>query len=117
MKGLFQMDPLGHGFIGAEKLRFLRMIPSVHLKNGHFISADGRNALIIADTPIVITDALHARKMLNYFKRLAAAVVPSNIDAWLISGHRYTVANTEAIKRDVVIILICSTLAILAIFL
>ena len=117
MKGLFQVDPLALRFIGMEKLRFLNMIPQMQLKNGHFISSDGRSALLIADTPLAITDAHRARKMLNHFQRLASAKVPDTIDVSLISGHRYTLANTDAIKRDVFIILICSSLAIFAVFL
>jgi predicted exporter len=117
MKGLFQVDPLALRFIGMEKLRFLNMIPRMQLKNGHFISSDGRSALLIADTPLAITDAHRARKMLNHFQRLASAKVPDTIDVSLISGHRYTLANTDAIKRDVFIILICSSLAIFSVFL
>jgi predicted exporter len=117
MKGLFQVDPLALRFIGMEKLRFLNMIPRMQLKNGHFISSDGRSALLIADTPLAITDAHRSRKMLNHFQRLASAKVPDTIDVSLISGHRYTLANTAAIKRDVFITLICSSLAIFSVFL
>lgn len=117
LKHLFQEDPLAFRFIGLAKLRFLNMIPSMRLENGHFISADGQNALIIADTPIEITDYQGARKMLDHFQRLAAEVVPDNINVSLISGHRYTVANAEAVKHDVVIILICSSVVIFGIFL
>ncbi len=117
MKGLLQVDPLALRFISMEKLRFLNMIPRMQLKNGHFISADGRNALLVADTPLAITDAQRSRKMIDHFHRLASARVPDTIDVSLISGHRYTLANTEAIKRDVFIILIYSSLAIFAVFL
>ena len=117
MKGLLQIDPLALRFIGAEKLRFLKMIPRMQLKDGHFISSDGRSTLLIADTPFAITDAHRARQMLDHFQRLASARVPDTIDVSLISGHRYTLANTDAIKQDVFIILICSSLAIFAVFL
>ena len=117
LKRLYQVDPLALRFIGLEKLRFLNMIPSMRLEKGHFISSDGKNALIIADTPLEITDYQGARKMLDHFQRLASDVVPQNISVSLVSGHRYTVANAEAIKRDVVIILICSSVAIFVIFL
>jgi predicted exporter len=35
----------------------------------------------------------------------------------MISGHRYTLANIDAIKKDIVIILICSSLGIFILFL
>ena len=117
LKSLFRIDPLDLRFIGFEKLRFLSIIPKMQLRNGHFISADGHNALLIADTPLEITDPLHARDMLSHFQRLTAAAVPNTIDVSLISGHRYTLANTDAIKRDVFITLTCSSVGLFLVFL
>jgi len=117
LKNLFQTDPLNLRFIGFEKLRFLNIIPKMQLRNGHFISADGRNALLIADTPFEITDAPHAKEMLAHFKRIAAATVPETIHVSIISGHRYTLANIDTIKRDVFIILVCSSFGLFLVFL
>ena len=116
-KNLFRIDPLDLRVIGFEKLRFLNIIPKMQLRNGHFISADGHNALLIADTPLEITDPVRARDMLSHFQRLAAATVPHTIDVSLISGHRYTLANTDTIKRDVFIILVCSSVGLFLVFL
>ena len=117
LKSLFRIDPLDLRFIGFEKLRFLNIIPKMQLRDGHFISADGHNALLIADTPFEITDPLNARDLLSHFQRLAAKTVPDNIDVSLISGHRYTLANTDTIKLDVFIILICSSVGLFLVFL
>jgi predicted exporter len=117
LKRLFQLDPLQLRSIGLEKLRFLNIIPQMQLKDGHFISTDGQNALIIADTPLEFTDPLLARDMLSHFQRLAGKAVPETINVSVISGHRYTLANTNTIKRDVVKILICSSLGLFLVFL
>ena len=117
LKSLFRIDPLNLRTIGFEKLRFLNIIPQMQLRDGHFISANGYNALLIADTPFAITDTLHARDMLSHFQRLAAEAVPDTIDVSLISGHRYTLANTDAIKKDVFIILTCSSVGLFLVFL
>ena len=117
MKNLFRVDPLGFRLSVLEKLRFLNIIPKMRLENGHFISPDGRNALIIAETPFEITDAERGREMLIYFQDLLANVVPDTISVSMISGHRYTLANIDAIKKDIVIILICSSLGIFILFL
>jgi predicted exporter len=117
LKSLFRIDPLDLRFIGLKKLRFLNLIPKMQLRDGHFISADGRNALLIADTPLEITDPLRARDMLSHFQRLAARAVPDTIDVSLISGHRYALANTDAIKLDIFIVLICSSVGLLLVFL
>jgi len=117
MKKLFQVDPLGFRLNVLEKLRFLNIIPRMRLENGHFISPDGRNALIIAETPFEITDAERGREMLIHFQDLLANIVPDTIRVSMISGHRYTLANIDAIKKDIVIILICSSLGIFILFL
>ena len=117
LQGLFRADPLALRRIGLEKIQFMNIIPKMRLEDNHFISTDGKNALIIADTPVRITDTRQARQLLGHFQKLVAAVVPGDIDVSLISGHRYTLANTDTIQRDVLIILACSSLAMLAIFL
>lgn len=116
MKVLFRMDPLSIRFISLEKLQYLRIIPRMHFENGHFISSDGRNVLLIADSPIKMTDSRKAKEMLSHFQHLVLSLVPDDIKVSFMSGHRYTLANAEAIKRDVSIVLSCSFLAILTIF-
>jgi predicted exporter len=117
MKGLFQVDPLDFRLDALKKLRFLNIIPRMRIENGHFISADGNNALILAETPFEITDAKHSREMLAHFQDLLADIVPDNISASMISGHRYTLANIDAIKKDIATILICSSVGIFILFL
>ena len=117
MKNLYRMDPLGFRLNVMEKLRFLNIIPKMRLENGHFISPDGKNALIIAETPFEITDVERGREMLIHFQDLIASVVSDTISVSMISGHRYTLANIDAIKKDIVIILICSSLGIFILFL
>jgi predicted exporter len=116
LKGLFRADPLMLRRMGLEKVQFMNIIPKMRLEDNHFISTDKKNALIIADTSVKITDTHQARQLLDHFQQLVDAVVPPDIDVSLISGHRYTLANTDAIKRDVVIIIACSSFAMLVIF-
>ena len=117
MKTLFQIDPLGFRLKVLEKMRFLNIIPKMRLENGHFISPDGKNALIIAETPFEITDAKRGREMLISFQNLLASVVPDTISVSMISGHRYTLENINAIQKDIVIILTCSALGVFTLFL
>jgi predicted exporter len=117
LKGLFRSDPLALRRIGLEKIQFMNIIPKIRIEDNHFISTDGKNALIITDTPVKITDTRQARQLLSHFQKLVAAEVPRDIEISLVSGHRYTLANTDTIQRDVIIILACSSLAMLTIFL
>ncbi|MBW2431137.1 MAG: MMPL family transporter [Deltaproteobacteria bacterium] len=117
LQGLFRADPLALRRIGLEKIQFMNIIPRMRLEDNHFISSDSKNALIIADTSVPITDTRQARQLLGHFQKLVAAEVPRDIEVSLISGHRYALANTDTIKRDVFIVLACSSFAMLAIFL
>ena len=117
IEALTQIDPLGFRQTIMDKLRFLRIIPRMRLAGGHFLSEDGMNALLIADTDVNITDSAGAENLLNRFQSLVDRVIPSDIDVSLISGHRYAAANAAIIKKDLFIVLGFSMMAILAIFL
>jgi len=116
LKKLIRRDPLGLYKSGLEKLRYLNLIPGMRLVDGHFVSSDGRNGLLLAEPNISMTDSAGSRLLEAEFER-AAARLPEGIDATLTSGHRYTLANARAIQDDLWRILIASTLAILALFL
>ncbi len=116
LKGLIRKDPLALHKLSLEKMGHVNLIPKVRLEGGHFVSADGRHSLLIAETPVAITDSAGAGKLLAEFEE-AAGKLPPSIKATLVSGHRYTLANAEAIKKDLLVILSASSLAILALFL
>ena len=116
-KALFRIDPLGFNSIVFKKLSSVNLIPKIRLEDGHFISADGKNVLIIADTDIKITDSKRSKEMLDYFRSAVDAVVPSNIKVSFISGHCYAAANAGTIRKDILVILSFSSFAILVLFL
>jgi predicted exporter len=116
LKGLAEIDPLGLRQMVLGKLGFLRLIPRMRLGQKIFLSEDGMNALLIADTNTAITDSRGAQEMLDHVQALVDKVIPPEIEVTLISGHRYAAANAEIIKRDVFVVLSFSTIAILAIF-
>ncbi|MBA4417510.1 MAG: hypothetical protein C0392_06335 [Syntrophus sp. (in: bacteria)] len=113
MKTLFQEDPLLFSMTALEKFRFLNMFKGMVLKENHFISADGRNALIVADTPIKITDSSGAKALADFTKGLIATHAVPGITVSFLSGHLYTTANAETIKEDLFVILACASLTIL----
>ena len=115
LKKQIQRDPLQLNTLALHKLRYLNPIPGVKLDRGHFISPDGRSSLILADTPVAITDAVGARKLLDAFER-ARQQLPEGISAELVSGHPYTLANAEAIQGDMQRVLLVSGIGILLLF-
>ncbi|MEJ2201407.1 MAG: MMPL family transporter, partial [Desulfuromonadaceae bacterium] len=117
LKRAFRRDPLELRQLGLEKLRFVNPISKTRLRDGHFFSADGRSTLIIADSPVSITDSGAGSRLLEQFRQVADGVLPKGISARLVSGHAYTVANAEAIQRDLFIVLSLSTLGLAVLFL
>jgi predicted exporter len=116
LKGLIRHDPLGLHRLGLEKLRHLNLVPGARLAQGHFLSSDGRSTLLVAETPVAMTDSVGAERLLAAFTQ-AKDVLPEGVTATLVSGHRYTVANARAIQGDLWRILTCSTVALILLFL
>lgn len=117
VKGQLRRDPLSLGELGLEKLRFVNPVAKTRLRDGHFLSADGRHALIIADSPVAMTDSREGARLLTHFAETAASSLPEGVSARLVSGHAYTVANAETIQRDLFVVLSASTLALAGLFL
>lgn len=117
LKESIQADPLSLSEIALEKMRFLNMIPNMRLVQNHFVSADGNHALILIETATSMTDSAGARTLLDRIDRAVAAEVPKGMGAQVVSGHRYTLANADAIKRDLYVVLSLSGIAVLAIYL
>ncbi len=106
-------DPLGFHQIGFEKLRYLNMFHGMSLREGHFTSSDGKNVLIIGETPIKITDVQRSKELVGHTRDAIDKNIPRGIVGSFISGHSYTTANAETLKRDLSIILTCAPLIIL----
>jgi len=112
-KTFLLQDPLGLYRVGLEKLRSLNMFHGMRLQEGHFTSSDGKNVLIIGETPIKITDVKGSKELVGYTRDAIEHHVPRSIVASFISGHAYTTANAETLKRDLSIILSCAPIIIL----
>jgi len=117
LKGSIQSDPLSFSALALEKMRFLNMIPNMRLVDNHFLSADGKSALIVVDSAVAMTDSGGSRELLAGIDRAVAASVPAGMSASVLSGHRYTLVNADTIKRDLFVVLIVSALSVLAIYL
>jgi predicted RND superfamily exporter protein len=111
-KPLVQIDPLDlKGFVFG-KLSHVNIIPGMQLYNNHFISYDGKNTLVIARTSVKITDSKGSKEMLEQLRGLIKRFVPADVKASTLSAHAYTMANAEAIKGDLALILGSSSVAI-----
>jgi uncharacterized protein len=116
MKDLFQTDPLGLRMVAFGKLQALRLVPGVEIENNHFVSPDRKHALIIAEAGPKMTDSGLSRLMLDAFGKAVRETLPPGVTATMISGHQYTVANADTIKKDLVLVLGCSSLAMVVLY-
>lgn len=106
-EGLFmgrrlQSDPLG---IRGRVLRKLGQVSAalgydVSVEDSLLVSRDGRHALLVAETPVNMTDSGGSRKFVAYLKERLAAL-PPGVSADMVCGHLHTLSNEKTIKRDI----------------
>ncbi len=116
LKGSIQNDPLSFSTIALARLQYMNMIPNMRLVNNHFVSADGKSALLVADSTVPMTDSAGARLLMERIQSQIASIVPPEMTTSVISGHRYTLTNADTIKKDLFIILTFNLIALLAIY-
>ncbi len=116
LKGVIREDPLELRQLALAKLRHVSLGPGLRLHGTHFASADGRSALVIADTPVAVTDSGGAREVVARVETALAGAVPPGVTATWVSGHRYALANAETIRGDLAVVLGASALGLLALF-
>ena len=115
LKDVIRRDPLDLRRLALAKLRFVNLVPQVRLAGDRFVSADGRSALVLAETPVSVTDAAGAQAIETAFAK-ARRMLPPGVSATLICAHRYTLANAKAIQGDLWRILSASSLALVLLF-
>lgn len=115
VKERISRDPFSLYLVALEKLQHVNPLPDIRIVGDHFASADGLSRLILADTPVAITDAAGAEQLLDTFDR-ARRVLPPAISVDLISGHAYTLANASVIKGDMQRLLLVSGGGLLLLF-
>ncbi len=115
LKNVIRRDPLELRRLALAKLRFVNLVPQVRLDGNRFVSANGRSALVLAETPVSVTDSAGAQALENAFEK-AQETLPPGMSATLVGAHRYTLANARAIQGDLWRILSASSLALVLLF-
>jgi uncharacterized protein len=88
----------------------------VTINHNHLVSRDGRAAMIIVKTSVLLTEGFGSRKIVNYLQEKLRQL-PNYIDADIIAGHMHTVKNEEIIKKDIWFTSIIAALGFLLLFL
>lgn len=111
-------DPLG---INRELFSSIKRLSEnlgykVSIEDGHFISPNGKNAMLIIDTPIEVTDGFGSRKLINYLNE-KLNVLPEFISAEIIAAHLHAVSNEDVIKKDIRLTITIAGILFLLLFL
>ncbi|MCD6430480.1 MAG: MMPL family transporter [Deltaproteobacteria bacterium] len=110
-------DPLEFRNLVFPRLKSLNPIGKARVVDGHFLSKDGRETMLLVETPIEITDFKGSKRLLRELAAAVKEVVPTGIKVMPLSGHAYTVANASAIQRDMVVVVSASLISLALIFL
>ena len=111
-------DPLGIQMLLLEKMRALpaSMGYDVAVEDGHFISRDGRHAMIIIQSSVAMMDSPRSKELVATLQTHIKAL-PGYVTADIISGHLHTVSNETVIKRDISIVSTIASVTFLLLFL
>lgn len=115
---LVRSDPIGVRQLIFEKLRALpaSLGYDVSVEGGHFISRDGRHAMIIIETPVRMTQGKESAALIAALQEQIKGL-PVFVTADIISGHVHAVSNEKVVKRDILIASTLVTVSFLVLFL
>ncbi len=115
---LSRTDPLG---IKALLFAKLKALPSsmgydVVVEDGHFLSRDGRHAMLIVQTTVPMMDATRSKELVRVLEEKLQRL-PEYISADTVGGHFHTVSNEQAIIRDIAVATLVASIGFLLLFL
>lgn len=111
-------DPLGIKLMILNKLKAIpaSMNFDVSIEDGHFISRDGRHAMLVIQTDVPMMDAQRSKGLVAELEA-KLKTLPGYIAADIVSGHLHTVSNEKVIKRDIAVASYIASAAFLILFL
>ena len=115
---LSRSDPLGMQALLMDKMRALpaSMGYDVNIEDGHFVSRDGRNAMLIVHTSVAMMDSPRCNQLITELRRRIGEL-PPYVTADIVSGHQHTVSNEQVVKRDISIVSAIASATFLILFL
>lgn len=114
-KAFIQVDPLGFLEVLPAKLKSLNLFGGARLRDGFLLKPDGRTLLLMLGTDVPVTDAGQSEQLMAEIGQ-ALETLPPAVDATVLSGHRYALANAGTIKHDLRRIFAVSSVGLLLIF-
>ncbi len=114
-KAFLRADPLGIAGPILARTSPLGFNPGARTSDRRMAGPDGNSLLLMFDSPVPMTDFGKARAM-EELLQATAATLPEGVTMKSVSGHRYTLANSQTIRSDLATILTLSSLAIFGIY-
>nr|WP_287410797.1 MMPL family transporter [Pseudodesulfovibrio sp.] len=115
LKQLVRVDPLRLRTVLFPKLKSLNFTSVAKVHGGHFVSADHRNLLLIAETPVSMTDSDGAARLVGHLEEVFSRL-PENVTATYVAGHRHTLANERVIHDDIIVAFAVSLVLLALVF-
>jgi len=117
MSSLSRTDPLNIKMLILAKLRALpaSMGYDVAIEEGHFISRDGRHAMLIIQTPVPVMDGQRSKELVTELENRLHEL-PGYVKADMVGGHLHTVSNERVMKRDIKVASAIASIAFLLLF-
>ena len=114
-KAFLRADPLGITGPILARTSPLGMTPGAGTNDRRLRGPDGQSLLLMFDSPVPMTDFGRARAMGDLLQATAAKL-PAGVTMKSVSGHQYTLANSQTIRKDLATIITLSSLAIFGIY-
>ena len=95
-----QHDPLGFTGLLVGKLRYLRSEFSMQIGDGLFLSSDGRNCLVLAESRSSLTDSKNAQTIMAFLEHSYQEALVPGVEPVLIGTLPHTLANSSTVKSD-----------------
>jgi len=114
---LSRTDPLSIKMLILAKLRALpaSMGYDVAIEDGHFISRDGRHAMLILQTPVPVMDGQQSKELVAALDNRLHEL-PGYVKADVVGGYLHTVSNERVMKRDIKVASAIASIAFLLLF-
>ena len=108
-----QKDPLDFINLLYTKFGYLRSEFSMRIADGFFMSNDGRNCLVLAESTRSLTDSDNALLIRDELERIYAKALVPGITPRIIGTLPHTLANSQSVKRDLKRLLPAATILLL----
>ncbi len=116
---MIRRDPLD---IQTRQIDRIRQLSSsfgytMKIEDQHIFSADGKNLLLILETPVRFTDSKGSRELMDYLDRNQKQYISPAIQVDTVCAHLHSLGNEAVIKRDIGWTLSITAVAFILLFL